>query len=386
MDRPLVDWRVPSEEWNTFLSYVETKHGKTEGQVGREVERAMREWIDDDEFARVEEKVDHLVQAAGRTPEELEEKTLASAPPDSREGETTRVQCRVDAALKDEFAAHVKQETDDRVGVGLARALRARRNGGRARRVEEKLDRVGDDAAELLAELVPGDAGSPPLTQKRTIVICQRLGPQFSEDELEQAIAKVAGDSSPTIRNYTTKVLDHRDCVPHPNQPDVFIPREQAEEYADSAGIDLDAPAYERLPYDELSKAEKVHGLRIDLARRSVRNNGRWRLDANGVRNEVFSGHPSDSHSRQLMELAADANGFTVVRAYDKKQLQVNLRNVTDEEVLESLRKAANNRRESNQKEESSGTSDDGVFGDVEARGGAARSTPPVTDEGGRGP
>jgi len=76
-DRVKVDWRIPSDEWEKFVAYVRDEHGETEGYVGREAERAMREFVDADEFAAVEERVDRFIQAAGRTPAVLGEKNLS---------------------------------------------------------------------------------------------------------------------------------------------------------------------------------------------------------------------------------------------------------------------------------------------------------------------
>ena len=144
-DRVKVNWRVPSNEWDAFIDYVHDEHSEIRGYVGREVERAMREWIDGDDFAEVEDLVNRLVKAAGRTPENLSQKKSAVDPPTG--GDTTTVQCRVDPDLKKRFAHYARTDTDDREGTILAEALRERRDGGRARRVQEKLERVVDDAA-----------------------------------------------------------------------------------------------------------------------------------------------------------------------------------------------------------------------------------------------
>jgi hypothetical protein len=75
-----LDWLVPANEWDRFLRYVEAEYGEIEGNVSREVRPAMREWLDIDEFAAVEEKVDRLIQAAGRTPANLGKKNGPSTP------------------------------------------------------------------------------------------------------------------------------------------------------------------------------------------------------------------------------------------------------------------------------------------------------------------
>jgi len=330
-----IGWHVPSDEWDSFTDYIVDKHGQATGYVGDEVERAMREWVDTDDYASVEALVDRLVEAAGRTPANLSHKKSATTTP-STDGDTTKVQTRVDTDIKADFAAHAKRDADERPGRVLARALRERRHGGRARRLRDKLDRVADDAEALLAEDAGEDGAS--LQQKRTIAICHRLGRQFTRDKLEDAIEAVAGGSEPTIREYTDRVFDRLDYVEHPNNGDLFIPKGEAREH----GADPDAPAIDRfrdggLRYDDLPRDDKVRGVRIAAARRATSNGGKGSVDAATVEHDVFDGHPSRTHAGKLVDLAADADGFDVDTRRGKKRLRVDLRDVTDGTVLDAV-------------------------------------------------
>lgn len=336
---PKVGWRVPTDEWERFLAYVRERHGETEGRVGREVRRAMREWIDDDEFAAVEREVDRLVRAAGRTPEVLAEKKHGSDHPAS--DETTLVQTRAPHNLQEEFTATAREQ-GERPGVYLARALRERRAGGRARRVLAKLDRVSDDAEALLAEVDPEGDGDMSLRERRTVAICRRLEGEFPEDELEAAIGAVAGDSPPTLREYRERVLDRLEYVEHPNAPEIYVPEDTAREIAETTDAPgPDAPAVERKPYAKLAHEEKVHGVRVAAVRRAARNDGRAQLDAAAVRTEVFDGEPSEGHARDLMRVAGQADGFEFGKRYGKDRLRVDLRDVTDDDLLEAARDTA---------------------------------------------
>ena len=107
--RAKVGWHVPTDEWDKFVDYVDDEHGQIDGYAGREVERAMREWVDADPYAPVEALVDDLVEAAGRTPANLSQKKSTTAPPPTGD-DTTKVQSRVDADLKADFAAHAKRD------------------------------------------------------------------------------------------------------------------------------------------------------------------------------------------------------------------------------------------------------------------------------------
>lgn len=223
-----LNWCVPSAEWDAFRDHVQEEHGETEGLLGREAERAMREFIDVDEFAAVEERLDELVRAAGRTPaNRREQKTSVT-----EDGPTTRARARVSAEVKEAFAAYAKSETDEQPGIVLARALRERRDGGRSGRMLRKFSRVGADAEALLAELNPDTdaADSMSIIEKRTVVICHRLGKQFTRADLEDAIANVAGESKPTIEQYAERVVDRLGYTTHPENEDLFIPATEHEE------------------------------------------------------------------------------------------------------------------------------------------------------------
>jgi hypothetical protein len=318
VDQPKVNWRVPSDDWDAFIDYIHNEHGEIQGNVGREVERAMREWVDADDFASVENLVDRLVKAAGRTPENLSQKKSGVDPPGG--SDTTKVGCRVPADLKERFAHHAKTESDDRVGIVLARALRERRGGGRAHRIREKLERVADDAEGLLAELDPDEDGLS-LIERRTVAICNRLGDSFTRDDLEAAIEAIAGGSDPTIQKYTDRVLDRLGYVQHPDKPVLFI----SEAYAEELGVNLDVPAFYRKGYGRLTRQEKVQGLRVELARRSLSNQGRYAMTASDIRQDVFDGRPSEGYVRDLMQWTADADGFSTDTRGGVERLRVDL-------------------------------------------------------------
>lgn len=330
--RPKVNWRVPSEEWDRFVDYVHDKYGRIEGLVGREVDLAMREWIDDDDYQGIEERIDRLVRAAGRRPEDLAEKKC-SISTISDEGETTNVQCRVDPEMKEDFAAFTKEHSDDRLGIALARALRQRRHGGRSQRLEEKLDRVIDDAEELLGEISDDDESETMnLRKKRRIKICRRFADSYeiTVDELHEAIADVAGES--VIDDYEQPVLDRMGYARSPTGGPIFMPIDDARERAEELGVPgPDAPAIDRKHYRDLSREEKVEGVRLELARKAYSRHGGVSATVSHVHDDVFDGKGSDSHMRSLMDEAAEADGYSVERSSrsGKEYLTVNLDEVS---------------------------------------------------------
>lgn len=281
----------------------------------------------------------------------------------------------MDGRLKDEFASYAKRHhSEESYGVVLARALRERRDGGRAGRVERKLERVQADAEAMLAEVAPGSEDGMSVRERRTVAICSRLGEQFTREELETAIGAVAGDSEPTLETYTDRVLDRLTYTTHPHNADLLVPETTAREIAGETDAPApDAPAIERKAYRDLSREEKVHGLRVRLAERATGNGGRGQVDASTVREEVFDGRASEGHARQLMRLAGEAEGYTFGKRHGTERIRVDLADVTDAGVLDALT-------------ETSADAEDGTEG-VDTRMDALMAAEPeVVPDGGREP
>ena len=165
-------------------------------------------------------------------------------------------------------------------------------------------------------------------------MICDRLGRQFTREELNDAVEAVAGGSDPTVEEYTERVLNRRGAVPHPENLDRFVPEEDARDH----GVDPDAPAVDREPYGALSRTERVRGVRIELARRATSNGGKRRVDATTIQRDFFDGgEPSDGHVRTPMRDAADADGFKTAERDGKEWLYVDLSDVTDPELFDAV-------------------------------------------------
>lgn len=98
-----------------------------------------------------------------------------------------------------------------------------------------------------------------------------------------------------------------------------------------------DAPAFERKDFSELTRQEKVHGLRVAAGRRAAQNDGRAQLDVAAVRRNVFEGQPTDGHTRDLMRAAERIDGFEFGKRHGKDRLRVDLREVTANSVLEAV-------------------------------------------------
>lgn len=312
-DSVKVDWQVPADEWERFREYVEEKNGGTDGYLGREVEEAMREYAGVDGYEDIEDHVDRLVQAAGRTPSDpLKEKNSSRLHQQS----TIRVTVRVDEVVKDEFRSAAEQ-SEDTYGLVLARAITARRDGGRAGRLERKLERVVEDAESMLTK-IDGDSEQDELgtVDRNTITICHRLvtdeGDQFRDDELNAEIHAVAGRgqwaSDPTIERYRKLVLDRLDYEPHPGvesnpkvDQTVWVPEDVAEEVMPE-GVPVEA----RRPVEQLDSDDRVRRIQLEVGRRASNlRSGRVSVHTTEIQEGILMDAVSRSTTLSLMENAA---------------------------------------------------------------------------------
>jgi hypothetical protein len=197
----------------------------------------MRAFLDEDAGAVVEATVDDLLEAAALSRER--------PPREKIDSQTVEVRAYVNPELKDRFKSHVDQldaqqyPTGDRLTYGrvLGLALREHLDGGRWERVRGKLDPVVGDLEGVLSELTPDDQGGMGIRERRTVAICHQLNPRFTAEELKATIEDVVGDSRPTIRTYTEKVLDRLDYAEHPktrksDEKTIYIPAVEADRLA----------------------------------------------------------------------------------------------------------------------------------------------------------
>jgi len=61
-DRESRTVKVDPDVWAAFREFVQDSHGRIRGELGREVENALSEYIDRDRYARVEERLEALEQ------------------------------------------------------------------------------------------------------------------------------------------------------------------------------------------------------------------------------------------------------------------------------------------------------------------------------------
>jgi regulator of replication initiation timing len=95
--------------------------------------------------------------------------------------------------------------------------------------------------------------------------------------------------------------------------------------------------------YEQLTKPQKVHRLRRTLVEDAAgTQTGKAAMDYRDVR-YLFDGHPSPGHAYDLMDAAADLDGFnydTPSGSGGNKRIRVNLDAVKDETLIHAANKA----------------------------------------------
>lgn len=362
--REVLGWRIPRSKHNTFVQFVEEKWGCTDSYVRFELESAMREFLDKDGF---------LYEAEQLLRDYLNSQGISSSSPVlSAEridhSDTVQLGYRVNSELKDEFAAFARQHYDENLGAILARALNSYRDGGRRRRVLEKIhdlvtdgidpdttvetDETSDHTSRAVENLSQeptrsdGSDENPIASQSRhdqhpdtttrsdesaavdpmaVSEIAGKLGDHFTRTELGQVIAKTVDGDYETVKLYTEAVTSYENVVEHPVNDGLFIPEERRAEIT---------------AYGDLDREERVKKLRVFLTREALKKR---RQDYNATYTEVqdlfeeeFGNAPSHNYAYTLMEVAAEKSGFTFKKRNGQKRLCVDLQPVQQQIIEEA--------------------------------------------------
>jgi len=260
------------------------------------------------------------------------------------DGESTRAYCRVSKDVKEEFTAHVEQ-TDKRLGIAFAHACQLRREGGRPDRVQDKLERVVDDAESLLkVQNDSAEAGeSMGKKERQTVQVCRDVREKLREngDEdpdtfplkfVENSIVDLLCDESTDPSNhylpvYTEEVKERMGYVIEPGSTGLLI----KEELVDPT------PAYEQKDYGDLSTDERVEAVRVHIGRQARENGGLRQKSVEQIREDLFDNNPRKATVKNYVETASKAPGYSLKQKHGKKRLKCKLEEVTDEELLEYI-------------------------------------------------
>jgi len=332
VDRPQLQWKRPPE-WDRFLEAVEAEYGATEPYAGFVLERAWREYREDHP---AEEYVDRLLGAVGRRGQDTREKTPSTRP--ATGDSDGRVWVRLSAEVRQDMKEYAAE-----TGSAYHEVLRAvvcwYLDGGLLGLLTDKLEVAVPDAEKLADELDGSDDRGLTAEEKKRRWLADELTPgAFPREvfgEKLEAMPWRGGDTEHMRETHLQPVLNRIGYTEHPSNPDLFVPEEQAREYAEEQGIDPDVPAFERKPYDDLTDDERIHKLRVELACRAARRDGKRALRSDRVRGKVFDGTPGKRKVKDLMDRAADgAPGFEMDAKGGTKRLRCDLEAVADSDVL----------------------------------------------------
>ena len=344
-----LNWRVPAPAWEAFTEWVAENRPQTEGYLRYEIERAMREYVDADGHAAAIETLldEHTAGVSSST----------VVPDDNWRGvATTKLGYRVDAALKDQFAGFANEHDARSYGVALGRALSEYVDGGRMRRVREKLEAAltgptvdpategvetttatsGECGATAQSDsstaTARGTTGGSTLVEAATV---ERIADGFSDAQqltrgaLDRVIAREVGGDHETITAYRAAVLEALEMVEHPHEDHQYM----TEAYRESTTV-----------WADLDKAERLVLLRRWLATAALEagtQHYEWSYTDVIERFEADAGAgPSHQYAYDLMEAAADVAGFEYgrfqvsARQQKKVRLRVDLTAV-DRSILE---------------------------------------------------
>jgi hypothetical protein len=210
--------------WERFEENVAERWGTAGPYINREVEDALREFFDVDEFASLEERVRRVAEATGRSRRRGKEKSLLTR---SAGAPRTRVFPSVHPDLKAELEAFARENDVPKWKV-LTAALCEYNDGGRAQRLRDLLSPdVVDDVDEAFAELADGE-GKASTVERRTRNIAKRLGESFDRTNLVEEIEAEGLKSDPTIDKYVDRVTKYKGVKQwgREDDPDVFFPPE----------------------------------------------------------------------------------------------------------------------------------------------------------------
>ena len=335
VDRPQLGWKEPPE-WNLFLERIEAEYGATEPYAGVVLEQRWREYR---QYHRTEEYANRLLDAVARRCPDTREKTPSTRPAMGNPG--GRVWIVMSAKVKAEIDAYATE-----IGKANHHVLRALvcwdLAGGLLGLLTGKLEVAVPEAETQLAGLDPSDDRGLTAEEKKRRWLANHLTPgAFTREEFGEKLEAMpwrGGDTEHMHEMHLQPVLTRIGYSEHPNNTDLFVPEDQAREYAEEQDIDLNAPAFERKPYDDLTDAERVHKLCVKLARRAEQKTGQFAgkadLKPDAVRDKVFGRTPSKRKVKDLMDRAARAEGFETDTKGGTKRLRCEIEAVEDLDVL----------------------------------------------------
>lgn len=327
-ERVMASARIATEIVALHECNVQEKHATDSLYKGIEAEMAIREFLDEDDFAAIEERLRDRCTSVGCSTAKIKSSVAGVSSEEKK-----MVQWRIRSELKEELKAYAEAH-DKTYSSVFGLAIREYWENSRADRIEQLVDRL-ETAIGPWEDQIGSDGVNVSVQDRRTAEIAMELGDDvaFSRPELEAAIAEVTSDSSYNIKTYTPKVAEYKDVEEHPRTSAVFVPHEEAEEIRAEMDESESEDLFER-SYDGLDAEECERRVCVQLVRKAARRGGTAAMGHSDVWNE-FDEEPSRTTIYNIMDRVDDYEGFEEKTVRGTKRLEVRAKNVSDPGVLE---------------------------------------------------
>lgn len=333
-DRVNSNARIPEDLFDRHTRNVQEKHAADSLYMGIEAELAIREYLDQDDLATLEEKLRDRCTSLGSSPSKR--KKLVA---DIDSSEKKKAQWRIRAELKEELKKYAK-ETDNTYSDVFALAIREHWTNSRADRLEALYERL-DNAIEPWADQIGNDGVNATIKDRRTAEIAMELDDldQYLRDDLETAIAEVTSDSDYNKNEYTPRVAEYMGVEEHPATEDIFVSHERAAEIR-ASNDDLDEDIFDQ-SFDELTPDDRVLRVRARVYQKAESSNGKASMAHNDILDE-FDSEPGGTTAYNIMGRASEAAGYSVASPHGTKKLRCNTQQVDDRDVIETAGESSN--------------------------------------------
>lgn len=321
--------RIAEDIFDLHAKHVQEKHAADSLYKGVEAELALREYLDQDHLASVEQKLRDRCRSLGCSPAKI--KRLVT---DADNTTKKKAQWRIRSELKEDVKTYAK-ETNETYSDVFAVAIREYWTNSRANRLEALVDRL-TDAIDPWTEQIGSDGVNATVKDRRTAEIAMEVGEQseFTRDELEDAIADVTSPSDYNKREYTPLVAAYKGVEEHPKTEELFIPHERAAELREHQD-DESGPDLLDQSVADLTSDERVRRVQARLYRDALSGNGKTAMVFSEIAAE-FNDELGKTTVYTLMDNAATLAGYETASPHGTKRLQVTAREVDDTDVIEA--------------------------------------------------
>jgi methylphosphotriester-DNA--protein-cysteine methyltransferase len=319
--------RIAKDLFDLHTRNVQEKHAADGLYMGIAAEMAIREYLDKDDGAELEERLRARCTSVGSSPPKRK-KLVADTDNTSKK----KAQWRIREELKEDLKMFAKGN-DKTYSEVFALAIREYWTNSRMERIETLYDRL-ETAIEPYADQIGSDVDVS-VKDKRTATIAMELGSSFTRTELETAIAEMTSDSDYNKREYTPRVAEYKGVEEHPKNEDLFLPREEVADLREKLDIDESGPSVFEQSFEELTSDDRVLRIQARLYREAYARNGKSQLEHGDILDE-FDNEPGKTTGYEIMGRASELAGFTVASPHGTKKLRVDIQRVEDSDVIET--------------------------------------------------